>query len=305
MKRKVITLLGAIILLVGITSTLFVIHAQQANNGLSVHPSNFNLSINPGQSTTNTVTLDNLTSQPVTIQAELRNFTAQGEEGGVSLTQNDTTYSLAKWITVTPTTATLAPHTSQQFTFTINAPYNAEPGGHFGSIVFATVPSSTTKGVGAALSEQIASLVLLEIPGNVKEQADVVSFNTDKPFYQFGPVNFVTRVRNDGDVHIQPSGAILVKGMFGQQFNVPIEQLNILPNAIRIIPAALNKHFLIGKYDATLVGTYGTKDEQLSATTEFYAFPVEYGVIVLVVLFILFLMRKRLGKALKAIMTGK
>jgi len=305
MKRKALTLLGAIILFAGITSTIWVINAQQANNGLSVHPSNFNLTVNPGQTTTNTVTLNNLTSQTVTIQAELRNFTAQGEEGGVTLTQNDTTYALAKWITVTPRTTTLAPHTSQQFTFTINAPSNAEPGGHFGSIVFATVPPSTAKGVGAALSEQIASLILLEIPGNVKEQAEVVSFTTDKPFYQFGPVNFTTRVKNDGDVHIQPSGAILVKGMFGQQFNVPINSVDVLPDAIRIIPATLNKHFLIGKYDAYLISTYGTKDEQLNAMTEFYAFPVEYGLIALAILFILFLMRKRLGKALKAIMTGK
>lgn len=305
MKRKVILLLGAIFLLSGITASILVIHAQQANNGLSLHPTNFNLTLNPGQSTTNTITLDNLTSQTVTIQTELRNFTAQGEEGGVSLTQEDTTYALAKWITVSPSTAVLAPHTSQQFTFSITPPYNAEPGGHFGSIVFATVPPPSAKGIGAALSEQIASLILLEIPGNVKEQADVVSFNTEKPFYEFGPVNFITRVRDDGTVHIQPSGAIEVKGMFGQQFNVPIENLNILPDAIRIIPATLNKHFLIGKYEATLISVYGTKNEQLTASTEFYAFPVRYGLVALAILIVLFLLRKRIGKALKALLTGK
>ena len=183
--------------------------------------------------------------------------------------------------------------------------YNAEPGGHFGSIVFATVPTPSTKGIGAALSEQIASLILLEIPGNVKEQAEAVSFNTEKPFYEFGPVTFLTRVRNDGDIHIQPSGAILVKGPFGQEFNVPIEQVNVLPGAIRIIPATLNKHFLIGKYEATLVSVYGTKNEQLSATAESYAFPVRYGLVVLVILIFLFFFRKRFGKALKALMTGK
>lgn len=305
MKRKALTLLGAIVLLAGITSTFLVIHAQQANNGLSVHPSNFNITLNPGQSTTDTVTLDNLTSQTITLQAQLRNFTARGEQGGVNLTQDDTTYALAKWITVTPSTVTLAPHSSQEFTFTINTPVSAEPGGHFGSIVFATVPSTTSKGVGAALSQQVASLILLEVPGNVKEQADVVSFNTDKLFYEFGPVNFETRVRNDGSVHITPSGAILVKGMFGQEFNVPIQQNNVLPTATRIIPATLSKHFLIGKYEATLVSTYGSKGEQLSATTEFYAFPVRYGLILLGILVILFFFRKRFGKAFKALMTGK
>lgn len=305
MKRKAILLLVAIVLLAGITASYISIHAQQENNGLSVHPSNFNITANPGQTITNTVTLDNLTSDTVTIQAQLKNFTARGEQGGVTLTQDDTTYALAKWITITPSTVTLSPHTSEKYTFTITTPYNAEPGGHFGSIVFATVPPPASKGVGAALSQQVASLILLEIPGNVKEQADVVSFATDKPFYEFGPVNFTTRVQNNGDIHIQPSGAILVKGMFGQTFNVPIQQLNVLPNAVRIIPATLPNHWLIGKYNATLVSVYGSHGEQLSATTEFYAFPVRYGLIALGILIILFFFRKRLGKALKALATGK
>jgi hypothetical protein len=306
MKYKGLLFLGVIIILVAIVAaTLNVVTAQQANNGLQVHPTNFNLTLTPGQSTTNSITVDNLTDQTVTMQALLRNFTAQGEEGGVNLTQQDTTYSLAKWITVTPTEATIAPRSSQAFTFTINAPINAEPGGHFGSIVFATVPPANAKGIGAALSEQIASLILLEIPGNVKEQASVVSFATDKNFYEFGPVNFIARVQNQGTIHIAPVGEIEVTGMFGQRYDVPIQNLDVLPDAIRQIPATLNKHLLFGKYTAYFVGVYGSKDEQLTASTDFYAFPVPYGVAVLVLLIILFLFKKRIGKALKALLTGK
>lgn len=306
MKYKGILLTGTIVMLVVIlVSTFSIIHAQQANNGLRVQPTNFNINLNPGQSTTNTITVDNLTDQTVTLEALPENFTAQGEQGGVALTQQDTTYSLAKWMTVTPSQAVLPPHTSQVYTYTINPPINAEPGGHFGSVVFQTIPPANIKGVGAALSERIASLILLEIPGNVTEQASVLSFTTDKNFYEFGPVNFIARVSNQGTVHIQPAGEVEVTGMFGQHYELPIQSLNVLPAAVRQIPATLNQHFLFGKYTAYFVGVYGSKNEQLTASTQFYAFPLRYGFVVLVLLILLFLVRKRLGKALKALLTGK
>jgi len=304
MKFRQPLLLGlSFIALAMISVYSFRLYAQQRNPALIVHPSNFSLTYQ-NTPTAETVTLDNTTDQPITIQAELRNFTAQGEEGGVNLTQDDTGYSLAKWIQVTPSTVTIPARSSQDFSFTITPPANAEPGGHYGSIVFATVPG-TTKGTGAAVSEQVASLILYTIPGNTTENADVESFAPNKPFYQFGPVNFSLRVKNLGQVHIQPAGQILIKGSFGDQYVVNLQPYNVLPTAIRDIPIVLSKHLLIGKYTVQLIATYGDTNKQLSGSTEFYAFPVEYGLIVLAVLFILFLIRKRLGKAFKTMITGK
>jgi hypothetical protein len=291
------------IALVAISVYSFQLYAQERTPALIVHPSNFEITYQ-NSPTTETVTLDNTTNQNLTIQAELRNFTAQGEEGGVNLTQQDTGYSLANWIRVTPNTVTVPARSSQDFTFTITPPANAEPGGHYGSIVFGTIPG-TTKGTGAAVSEQVASLILYTIPGNTTENADVESFATDKPFYQFGPVNFSLRVKDLGQVHIQPLGQILIKGSFGDQYVVNLQPYNVLPNSIRDIPIVVTKHLLIGRYTAQLIATYGNTNKQLSASTEFYAFPVEYGLIVLAILIILFFFRKRLGKAFKALMTGK
>jgi hypothetical protein len=98
---------------------------------------------------------------------------------------------------------------------------------------------------------------------------------------------------------------VVVKGTFGDTYNVNLQPYNVLPGASRNIPIVMTKKLLIGKYTAQLIAAYGDKNKQLSASTEFYAFPVRYGAIVLVILFFLFLVRKRLGKALKALFTGK
>lgn len=254
-----------------------------------VHPSNFDLSETPGKTITNTITLDNLQSQPIKVRVVLRNFVAQGEEGSVNLTTDDnTTYSLAKWIKVEPTTVDIQAHESSTFTFSITVPENAEPGGHFGSIVFTTVPP-TVKGTGAALSAEVASLVLLKIPGDTKEQAVLESFTTDKSFYEFGPVLFDVKVKNEGGVHIAPAGSIVVKGWLGQKFIVPLEMRNVLPDATRKIPAVLKNKLLFGKFTATLVATYGTKGQQLYSSTQFSAFPVRYAIIAFIILIVLLL----------------
>ncbi len=78
-----------------------------------MHPSNFDITIHQVRQQLRTVYLENRTNQSVPITVDLRNFTAQGEEGAVDLTTEDTTYSLAKWITVSPTIATIQPNESQ------------------------------------------------------------------------------------------------------------------------------------------------------------------------------------------------
>jgi hypothetical protein len=302
-KRLVIL---PLVLITAVAVSYFVSsYAQQTTPGLQVHPSNFDIALTPGSPTTETIYLVNRTKNPEPIKVDLRNFTAQGVEGGVNLTTQDTTYSLASWISVSPETAVVQPNQSQAFTITITPPANAEPGGHYGSVVFATDPSQKVNGTGAVLSEEVASLILARIPGNVTEQANVVSFTPAKNFYEFGPVTFNTMVKNTGGVHIQPQGEVVVKGTFGDTYNVALQPYNVLPGASRMIPVVLTHKLLIGKYTAQLVAAYGEKNKQLTASTEFYAFPVRYGAIVLVILFFFFLVRKRIGKALKALFTGK
>jgi len=305
MKKKLFLPGFLILLTIFGTILLMRISAQKTNNGLTVYPINFTLSGNRGETSTQQVTLQNQTDQQVTIGTTMYNFTAQGEAGQVALTSDTTNYSLASWITISPKTAVVPAHQSQTFNFTITVPQAAEPGGHFGSIVFQTIPDANLKTTGATVSQRLASLILFEVPGNVLENAEAQTLTTDKQFYEFGPVHFLLRVKNNGNVHVIPTGVVVITGWFGQHYEIPLDQYNILPQAVRQIPALLSKKYLLGTYTAHLVVSYGSKNQPLYASTVFYAFPVRYGLIVLGILIILFLFRKRLFKALKALATGK
>ncbi len=73
-------------------------------------------------------------------------------------------------------------------------------------------PTENTNGTGAALSEEVAALILARIPGATTEDAQVLSFSPEKNFYEFGPVTLDLRVHNSGQLHIQPQGQALIKG---------------------------------------------------------------------------------------------
>lgn len=307
MRKKLIYLFVIIILFFTVASIYVKLSAQQKPSGLTVIPSNIELFVKPGDTVVKEINVINFTGTDVAINANRRNFTAQGEEGEVSLNTSEDSYSLASWITVTPEKNTISNNKSQKFTVTVKIPANAEPGGHFGSVVFATVTDKKNlKQTGAVVSQEIASLILVKIAGDVNENAIIESFKSLKPFYELGPVSFETRVKNDSTVHIKPEGTLTVTDMFGQKLTGQMEQRNILPGAIRKIPGMLSNKLLIGKYTASISLVYGSKNNTpLVTQTTFWAFPVRYAIVVLVILIILFVMRRRLYKALKVILIGK
>jgi hypothetical protein len=260
--------------------------AQQNKNGLSITPLAFDYSFKPGDTKTDTVYLTNLSNQQLEISVEPRNFLARGEEGSVILTRDAIAYALANWITVTPNHIVMPSKEKVAFKFTITVPDNPEPGGHFGSIVFSTVPKKETKKSAAFLTQEVGALIFVKTPGEVKEKADIESFKTTFPFYEFGPIDFVTRVKNDSTVHIRPTGVITITDMFGTKETIVVDPKNVLPGAIRKLEAKWDKNILFGQYKATARYTWGSKGEVLTAETSFWAFPVRWGLLVLGVLIV-------------------
>jgi hypothetical protein len=264
-------------------------HAQTSKNGLSLTPLTFEYFLKDGDTKTGTFYLSNIGDKDLNIKTGVKNFIAQGEDGEVSLTGESKRYALASWITISPQTATL-PAKSQKipFTYTITVPDKPEPGGHFGSVVFSTEPNANLKQTGANVSQEVAGLIFVETPGDIKEKANIESFASDNPFYEFGPVNFTVRVKNDSTIHIKPIGQITITDLLGQKDVINVETRNVLPEAIRKIPASWEQKLLLGPYTAEVNLRYGSNGKTLTAKAYFFGFPVKWGIGILIVLLIVF-----------------
>lgn len=285
--------------------------AQQPVSSIAISPPSYELSANPGDTITNTIRIDNLVDQDLEITVEARNFTALGEEGRVNLTEEDSTYSLAKWTSVTPRSGNVPAKESKEFEYTIKVPSNAEPGGRFGSIVFKTTAKPLQGQSGVAVGQEIGSLLFLKIAGDVREKVTIASFAAADGINQYKPVNFDVRVKNTGNVHTRPTGTVTVTNMFGKKVaTMDITSRNVLPDAVRKMEARWQdgNKFIFGRYTATASVTYGNNGQVVTSSTTFWGLPYTIMLVVLGVLLLLgigiYRGRKRLRLALRAL-SGK
>lgn len=283
------------------------VSAQGSGSSLSISPLTFELTSNPGDTISNVVRVFNNGDQAMNVVMEVRDFTAAGERGEVALgTLENQSFSLTKWVKVSPETFVLEPRSFKVVDYTVSIPPNAEPGGHYGTILASL--TSNTESTGAALAQKIGSLLLLQVSGEVKEQLTIKSFQAPS-FSEYGPIELDVRFENHGSVHLKPRGFITIKNMAGAEVaRLDIPQSNVLPNSIRRLALNLNDRWLWGRYDATLAAIYGTTNEPLSATVSFWVFPwkAALGIVVgvLVVLILLYRGRRRIKVAFKVLLTG-
>lgn len=298
--------LGVIISILLGLAALASVKAQQATQvTISVSPTVFELSANPGDSVANSFRIINGTDQELTLQATPKNFTASGEEGAVDLTEEETSFSLASWISVEPRQVIIPARGSQTFDFNIDVPANAEPGGHFGSVIVSTQPISVDA-TGAAVSQEAGPLILVSVAGDIQRGGQIEQFGAQKTFWETGPVAFDTRVKNQGNVHFKPSGTITVKNMFGNEVTtIDLEERNVLPGTIRKLTNEWSPGFAVGRYTADLTVVFDDGQSVDTASASFIIFPWKVilpaliGVILLIFLLIKF--RRRIAAAGKAL----
>lgn len=267
---------------------------------LEVSPASQEISGDPGKTVTFKASVRNRSNTTLPVSVHIEDFTASGDEGQVALVEGGT-YSVTQWTNVTPNKFTLTPNEIKDVTATVTIP-KGSAGGRYGSFVFAVAPPETGAGTSAKVSQEIASLFLLNISGPVKQSLDLIQFGAPS-FSEYGPIDFSMKFKNTGNIHVKTVGLVNVRDMFNQKTaDLVVKPVNIFPGAERVIKAHLDKKFLFGKYTATMIMYYGEKNDVLNATTTFIVLPLRLIAIVVVVLLGLFVIRKRLKKALKVLL---
>ena len=263
--------------------------AQQGDEGLTLSPPLKELTLNPGETSTQTLTLTNPTSKLVELYPKIMDFGAKDETGQPTFTQVGETsskFSLSSWILLSTSKIALTTNQVVQYSYEIKVPLNAEPGGHYGSVLFATEPpkpeGNTSKVV---LGSMVGSLVLVRVPGDIVENGTVVDFSVNKGIYLDNKVIFDTRISNTGNTHFRPAGDILIRNMFGRvvdDIKVNSEGGNVLPETIRKFDYQWSsKSILFGPYTAEIKLVYGESSKTLDARTAFWILPIWILVILL------------------------
>jgi len=280
-----------------------------AQFSLGIAPLTFEITANPGDIVENYLKVYNPSPDTsVQIEMVIEDIAPTGEAGHVIVEPAETeTYSLARWIETEPKEFSLAPREEKFVKFTINIPENAEPGGHYGTVIAGAKLVAGPRATGAAILPRVGSLVLLTVPGVMREELIVKEFIAPN-YSEFGPIPFTIRFENTGTVHVKPTGYITVTNWLGQKVaNIEFPSHNVLPRAVRKFETSLPQKWLFaGRYTATLTGNYGLSNVSLTPTViTFWVFPWKFGLGILIVLILLILSRKRWLAAFRVLIRGE
>ena len=274
--------------------------------GIEISPTLVEVNASKGKTYNIRLKITNITTSDLIYTPSIDDFNATNETGTPHVILDSTlpnTSSIKTWVQeILP--VTLKSRESTEILAKITIPDNAEPGGHYGVIRFAgDTPEIDSTGVGLTASAGV--LLLIRVDGAITEKAEVASFYTAKSgsqssFFENSPINFVTRVKNDGNIHIKPVGNIEIRDMFNNlvtTMSVNADKSNVLPSSIRRFDSQYTKNWMFGKYTANLTLGYGANGQALTSTVNFWVIPYK---IILAGLFVLATFIFILSKVVKA-----
>lgn len=282
---------------------------EAAGNGLRISPVRADVVINPGESKTVPVRVTNITTAPAELKAIINDFTGNADETGnpaIILDPNEyaPSHSLKRFVAPLPNLS-LKPGEQKTIDVKISVPKNASAGGYFGAVRFAPAQEGGDSTV--TLAGSVGSLILLKVPGDIKEHLAIKSFDVRKNdsassfFTTNKDLSAVVRFQNLGNVQVAPFGKIILKNRSGKvlstmEVNSVTPPGNVLPDSVRKFPVSIKNVGSFGQFKLEGNFGYGADGQLLSASTTFYVIPtnliIAFILIVLLLVFLVFGMPK-------------
>ncbi len=343
-SRRILTriLLSVLVLLVGFFGIQFTQPARAADAtivGLTLTPPSFDITVNPGDTVTETIRLRNQSNDFVRYVPVVERFTVEGSEGVPQLHQGeeDEPGNISKWFAFSDAEISLTPQQTTSTKFTLSIPKDAAPGSYFASIIYQAKSVGSSATTGAQVVQRVGSLMILTVRGSVTEKASVKSFTsrqysgdweespTNEPgktvlvsrndpfkpgmqnkYINNGPIAFDLYVQNEGNVNVRPVGTVAIYNIFGKKVAEQIlDGKNVFPGKDRRMTIIWPEKNPWGfYYTAKFVAVFGAGNQPLIAEVGFFAFPWLPVVIGVLVLILLITARRRIALAIRVLTKG-
>lgn len=255
--------------------------AHAVSTGLSIQPLKATHTLNPGASVSGVVEITNAGDNAVNVEVSVEDFVPLEGTYNIQIVERAPGVSTVRdWVFLdAPSSFVLERGALRRVPYTIRAPENAEPGGHFGVALFKASELPENGGQQLKVGTRVGMLILVTIPGNRLEQGSVLDFSAPR-FIEWGPIRFVVKFKNTGTVHFEPKGVIRITNMFGREIGtIPVGGHAVLPTGVKDIPIEADVGgTLLGRYAATLTLNDGSGNEIAARRTAFWVFPIWYVV---------------------------
>lgn len=291
------------------------VFAQQSNQGvdLTVSPTVIELSDVPGTTMQSHFRIRNNLDTPVNLQLSISKLTANGDYENLKPADVQRGDESLQWLSFDTASISARPKEWSEVKLTLAIPKTAAFGYYYAIHIKQIPPKNAPLNTAAKLIGEVIIPVLLEVQSNgTVAEAQIVDFKPASFINEYLPVDFITKVKNTGNIHLKPRGNIFIS-LGGEKdsgvLNVNELAGSILPTTTRTFhtnwndgflvmePVVLDgnqkrdnrgqpvtqltaywdkiSHFRIGKYSANVLLVYdnGKRDIALEAKTTFWVFP--------------------------------
>jgi|GEM_PF-3116451 len=234
---------------------------------LRVSPPLLEFTVSPGQSLSRMVRLTNDSDTATVLSPSLYQVVSQDTHGFPKLAPLVPGSLLAKLVSsAEEKPVTIASHKTVDIPVNITAPKDVQSGGYYAVLSW----SATGKAAQIGIVPTPGVNLIVTIPGTVERRASIVDFSAqrDSDAVPSSFTRFIIEIKNEGGIHILPTGTIEIRNIFGSVVaKIPLSPQNtsshdsagaaetggnILPGATREFYGAWKSSFALGLYSALL-----------------------------------------------------
>jgi len=251
---------------------------SKSTRGISVSPAHFNLNLNPGDTKTYKITVNNATNYKKQFQVNVYDFNMNGRGKSNFLPAGEGKYSLAKWLNISPTFIELKPRERKEVAFTVTVPTSDDGFKSAWSIIMLEeqkprlkINEPNKKGntiaLGIVPTFAFGVFVYQNPPNVLTNKIEITNFSfknteTQKTIY--------IEAQNQGDGIAYCTSYIDLTNLdTGRQTRLKVKRFTIMPDLIRDFMFELPPKMPSGKYLAVGVLDYGSAEEIQAAKLEF------------------------------------
>jgi len=277
-------------------------HDEPVTGQIVIGPPKVELAMKPGESVTRDITVTNRTGSTVTIEISTEDFTGSSNpsEAFVFKGTEDGSRGARRWLQPEISSLVLQQGETVTFKTRVNVSKDADPGGYYAALfASSTFPTENEQGATVDTSSRVFSLFLIEVTGAIRKEGtmdppEVPSLSGD------GPIDIGLVFRNQGNVHLKPSGRVTITNMVGQTVaEIPVSEWVVLPDSARRNIIKWDTEFMFGRYTVTAEIGFTADGTPIVVSSTFWAFPwkimlfVALLVILMLVLTTWFVRRRR------------
>jgi len=251
---------------------------ETSTKGVSISPAHFNLSLNPGDTKTYKINVDNITNFKKQFEVNVYDFDMNGKGKSSFMQAGEGKYSLSKWLNISPTFIELKPKEKKEIAFSITVPTSDAGFKSAWSIIMVEEqkprvklddPQNKNNTIALGIVPTFAfGVFIYQNPPNVTSNGiEITNFtfnDSDKS------KSILIEAQNKGTGIAYCTSYIDLTNLdTGKQQRLKVKRFTILPDLIRDFVFELPEKMPQGNYLAVGVLDYGSAEEIQAAKLEF------------------------------------